>query len=142
MRQGVSVNGAGGCLTFIIILAITFCLGMWWATPARAHMAAATPQQPMGWNYGWECCSAKDCAQAPAKGVTEGPNGVTVRLEPGEHPMLLWPVEITIPYGDPALKYESKDGLYHVCHDRQFIKPDGSHHTGRVICVYLPPRGF
>lgn len=129
-------------VVYLVTAFLAFAAFLFWAGQAHPHMAAATPQAPLGWSYGWECCSQKDCAQAPAKAVTEGPNGVTVRLEPGEHPMLLWPVEITIPYGSPSLKYESKDGLYHVCHDRQFIKPDGSHHTGRVICVYLPPRGF
>jgi hypothetical protein len=127
--------------------AIVFTVAFWVVfavlmSKAFAHMAAATPQQPQGWQYGWECCSMNDCAQVRKTAVTEGADGVTVHLEPGDHPMILWAVTYTIPYGDKRLKYESKDGLYHVCHKRQFVKPDGSINVGDVICVYLPPRGF
>ncbi|MCU0789449.1 MAG: hypothetical protein MUE79_00130 [Nitratireductor sp.] len=104
--------------------------------PATAHMAAT------GWSYGWDCCSSKDCAQVHAYNVTEGAAGVTVRLQPQDHPMLLWPVAVVIPYGSKQLRYESRDGNYHVCHNRQYVRPDGSHAEGQVICVYLPPKSF
>jgi hypothetical protein len=104
--------------------------------PSQAHMA------PTGWRYGWDCCSAKDCVQVHPYNVVEGPAGVTVRLQPYEHPMLLWPVTVTIPYGSKQLRYESQDGFFHVCHNRQYTRPDGSRFEGDVICVYLPPRSL
>jgi hypothetical protein len=128
--------------------AVIFTIGFWYVLfllfvwPALAHEAKPTAAQPNGWSYGWECCSSTDCAMTPAQHVKEGPDGVTVTLDKGRHPMILWPTQETIPWGSPKIKYESKDGLYHVCHKRQFIKPDASRYMGEVICVYLPPRSF
>jgi hypothetical protein len=120
--------------TFIIMAALAAAVPP--PRAAEAHMAAT------GWQYGWDCCSAKDCAQVHADNVVEGAAGVTVRLQPGDHPMIQWPVVETIPYGSKQLRYESKDGYFHVCHNRQYERPDGSRQMGHVICVYLPPRSL
>lgn len=126
--------------------ALIYLVGFWaavWvlAVKAFAHDAIPTAEQPLGWRYDWECCSSLDCARVDKRNVTEGPEGVTVRLAKGDHPMLLWDAEITIPYSSKQLRV-SKDGDFHVCHDRQFIKPDGTRYEGKFLCVYLPPRGF
>lgn len=126
--------------------ALIYLVAFWWVAGAilyhaLAHDAIPTQAQPLGWRYDWECCSIADCARVDKRNVTEGPEGVTVRLAKGDHPMLLWDAEITIPYSSKQLRI-SKDGDFHVCHDRQFLKPDGSKYEGKFLCVYLPPRGF
>ena len=127
--------------------ALLFTIGFWYAVfrlfvaPAFAHEAIPTAANPLGWRYDWECCSSIDCARVDKRNVTEGPEGVTIRLAKGDHPMLLWDAQTTIPYSSRQLRVR-KDGDFHVCHDRQFIKPDGSKYEGKFLCVYLPPRGF
>ena len=127
--------------------AVIFTIGFWYVLfllfvwPALAHDALPTASQPLGWRYGWECCSSLDCARVEKRNVIEGPEGVTVRLSKGDHPMILWQTEALIAWGSRQIR-ESPDGEFHVCHDRQILKPDATRYMGKVICVYLPPRNF
>jgi hypothetical protein len=95
------------------------------ATPAIALLAAALPtaQQPLGWKYPWSCCSNQDCRAEP-NGVAETPAGYTIKAT-GE----------VIPYGDKRIK-NSPDQDFHVCAHRAGLD------AGKVICLFIPPRGF
>lgn len=91
---------------------------------ARAHEALPTATQPMGWSYGWECCSAFDCSQVHNEEIREGRGGYTV-VKTGE----------VIPYGDARIK-RSRDEFYHRC------TPGGNVDAPRSLCLYVPDRGF
>jgi hypothetical protein len=79
---------------------------------------------PMGWTYGFECCSSIDCRQLHDVDVTEGPEGYRI-VRTGE----------LIPYGDKRIK-QSKDEFFHQC------TPGGSIDADKSICLYVPNRGF
>jgi hypothetical protein len=67
--------------------------------------------------YGAECCSDRDCAPVPVEAVKETPEGFYV-----------------LPQGDFVERGKEKpslDGEYHVCR----------YPSGRLICLYVPPRG-
>ncbi|MBZ7927634.1 hypothetical protein [Ensifer adhaerens] len=97
-----------------ISIALGFCL---LAFPALAHDA------PSGWSYPMSCCSNFDCREVPAADIGERPQGFIVNAT-GE----------TIPYKDSRIR-QSPDGEYHWC------STNGSH-TGRTICLFVPPRDF
>lgn len=86
--------------------------------PAFAHEA------PTGWQYGWECCSNRDCWQENAGAIEELVNGYRVVLT-GE----------VIAYGDKRIKM-SKDEFFHRC------TRAGDPADDRSLCLYVPNRGF
>lgn len=92
--------------------------------PALAHEATTVQGQPLGWKYGWECCSTTDCKPVADGDIEEGPNGYRVKAT-GE----------VVPYNDKRVK-DSKDGTFHLC------AQGGNFDTGRTLCIYRPPRGF
>lgn len=94
-----------------------------WAYPALSHTAPPTPQQPLGWQYGWECCSLMDCRPVSDDEIAETPDGYLVKAS-----------GTLIPYNSKKLK-DSKDQFYHLC--TRGGKPDGE-----VICLYRAPRGM
>lgn len=94
------------------------------ATAAHSHDAIPTATAPLGWQYGWDCCSALDCRQIGPSAVRETPQGYTIKLT-GE----------VIPYGDKRLK-RSKDEFYHQC------TKNGDPNAPKSICLYTPDRGF
>lgn len=104
------------------------------ATFARAHEA------PSGWTYGIECCALNDCQEITPAAVTEGPDGITVILDQTLHKMLISRVTYTLPYGDTRIK-DSPDGVFHACIARQY-EVAGTMQGGRLICLYVPPKGF
>lgn len=73
---------------------------------------------PTGWSYPTRCCwgpaagRTGDCAMIPASSVVEGPDGYSVSLAPGDHPLVKKAVHFTVPYGKAEM---SPDGEYHVC---------------------------
>jgi hypothetical protein len=73
---------------------------------AHAHQA------PSGWTYDAWCCNTMDCAKIPARSVKPGPNGYTVTLNPGDHPMIVAPQSYFIPYGKER---PSGDMDFHAC---------------------------
>lgn len=93
-------------------------------TQAQAHEAPPSKTQPLGWTYGWECCSNMDCSQQQQSSISEGPDGYTVK-ETGE----------VISYGDKRIK-RSKDEFYHRC------THGGDPKDPKSICLYVPDRGL
>ena len=89
-----------------------------------ANIAARAHDAPAGWAYPLACCSNRDCHEVPAGGVKEGGAGYTLASS-GE----------TVPYGDRRIK-DSPDGLFHAC------QQGGDVDAGRIICLFVPPRGF
>lgn len=85
---------------------------------SRAHDA------PSGWAYSLACCSNRDCHEIEQGGIKERPEGYTLVVT-GE----------IVPYGDKRIK-DSPDGLFHAC------QQGGDFDSGRIICLYVPPRGF
>lgn len=86
--------------------------------PALAHEA------PLGWTYGWDCCSNRDCWQEKDGAIEDLANGYRVVLT-GE----------VIALGDKRIKV-SKDQFYHRC------TAAGDPNIGRSICLYVPPKGM
>jgi hypothetical protein len=95
-----------------------------YATQAHSHDAMPTNAQPLGWWYGWECCSGMDCAQAASEAVTTGPRGYLITLT-GE----------IIGYADKRIK-RSRDEYYHRC------THGGDLNDPKSICLYVPDRGL
>lgn len=95
------------------------------ATPALAHDAPPSKMQPLGWQYGWECCNLMDCFQAEPGSVEETPGGYLIK-ETGE----------VIPYDDTKRIKQSKDEYFHRC------THGGKHDDPKSICLYVPDRGF
>lgn len=113
-----------GSLQLILIVVI---LALWVIVPlvaAFAHDAPPSKMQPLGWQYGWECCSMTDCRPLASNAVAETPQGYVIKLT-GE----------VIPYGDKRLK-QSKDEFYHQC------TKGGDPNEKHSICLYTPDRGF
>ena len=96
---------------------------------AALAAAALAHQSPSGWEYDLACCSVHDCAPVPETAVREATGGYSVRLVPGDHPLVTSPLAAFVAHGSPALRV-SGDDRRHVC---------VSH--GRVLCVYVPPGG-
>jgi hypothetical protein len=95
------------------------------ALPLAAHNA------PSGWEYSADCCSNMDCAPVPAEAVREVAGGYQVRLEPGQHPMLLdRSANAFIAHGDNRIRV-SGDPDRHACVAA----------SGHVYCIYVPPGG-
>jgi hypothetical protein len=88
------------------------------------HSAIPTAAQPLGWQYGWECCSMRDCKDLPKGEIKATPVG--------------WKVESTgevIPFGDKRIK-QSKDERFHRC------AKGGDFSLPTSICLYVPDMGF
>ena len=111
-------------LTLLFVLWLC-CLGalILSAGQARAHDAAPSRTQPLGWRYGFECCSLMDCREIGDTLIDETPKGYVYTVT-GE----------LIPYGDKKIK-QSKDEFYHLC-----TKGGGA--DTAVICLYTPNRGI
>lgn len=92
--------------------------------PAWPHSAPPTQSQPLGWAYGWDCCSMTDCAPMKAGEISETSGGYLVHRT-GE----------VIPYGDKRLR-RSKDELFHRC------AKGGDFDAKTSLCLYTPDRGF
>lgn len=88
------------------------------SAPAMGHEA------PKGWRYGYECCSDRDCKPAAEGTVRETANGY-----------LLTTTGETVPYGNRRVK-NSPDGEFHVCQQA------GNFDSGRILCIYAPPRAY
>jgi len=91
---------------------------------AQAHEATDINGNPLGWLYGYECCSGVDCSVSGDKAISEIPEGYRVEIT-GE----------VIPYGDKRIK-QSRDEFFHRC------TPGGVATAPRSICLYVPDRGF
>jgi hypothetical protein len=107
-------------------LAVGLAIGLLylgWAYPALSHTAKPTASQPLGWQYGWECCNLMDCREVSESVIEETPQGYVYKVT-GE----------VIPYGDKKIK-ESKDEFYHLC-------THGGKDDAKIICLYTPNRGF
>lgn len=94
--------------------ALVLCAGLafFWLTMAWGHDA------PRGWAYGLECCSDRDCAPIPAKGITPMPDG-----------------SYLLPTGELVEKSKIKrsgDEEYHLCR---------SEVNQHIFCLYAPPFG-
>lgn len=109
-------------LGLAIFLAVT--------TPkAKAHEAMA------GWAYDPDCCNGNsttgDCQQIPDTSVTEGPNGFTVTLHPGDHRLVtrdhVWVVPLK------SVRWDAPDGHYHAC-----LWPT----EDTLRCFYAPPVSY
>ncbi len=111
---------------------------------ANAHEATDVAGNPVGWTYGWECCSATDCAPLPARDVEQLPTGYRITVRPGDHPFITEAVGVKVyevPYDSKKIKM-SRDGGYHLC-----LRPSSSIATGEyaalnLICFYKGPEGF
>lgn len=81
-------------------------------SPASAHEA------PTGWAYDVACCSGDDCAPAPVGAVKDTATGYLI-VETGE----------AVTFADAK---RSQDEDFHICRSKV---------TGRLYCLYAPPRG-
>lgn len=122
---------------------VAFWCAFWFMVGiATAHQAQPTAAKPYGWDYPLYCCSGKDCAMLTGKMVIEGPNGYVMHLNPGDHPMVIKPMTVNVPYGDSRIK-DSPDGEFHLCLSQTHESPDGSAiFGGNVLCFFVPPRSF
>lgn len=112
----------------IIIVSIMAAIGMFClfaalGTGAWAHEAQPTAAKPQGWAYPLSCCSNFDCKQATGN-VSERPEGFVI-AETGE----------VVGYQDKRIRH-SPDGEVHICAHQSGID------AGRVICLFIPPKGF
>ena len=103
--------------------------------PARSHQA------PTGWSYPLSCCSGMDCGEVRGSLIEELPAGYRITLSPGDHQMILALTVYEVAYGDPRIK-DAPDGVYHVCVGQQFASASGPPTGGRLICFFVPPKGF
>lgn len=94
------------------------------ASGADAHDAPKSVSQPLGWTYGIECCSLRDCAPIEPAEIGESAAGYVINRT-GE----------VIAYNDHRIK-RSRDEFYHRC------TPAGNMDSPRSICLYVPDRGF
>lgn len=115
-RRGNRSLGAalavGGFLAACAVCWMTVLAG-----EARPHDA------PSGWTYPLLCCSNRDCRQAGDGEVRETAEGYLL-VTTGE----------VVPYLNHRVK-PSPDGLFHVCQQA------GNFDSGRVLCLFVPPRG-
>jgi hypothetical protein len=95
-----------------------------WVALAHAHQA------PSGWAYDPECCSDLDCAPVPESAVVEATGGYSVRLAPGQHPMVRTPLAAFLAHGDSRIRV-SGDEHRHACVSS----------SGRLLCIYVQPGG-
>lgn len=102
----------------LLVAAAMVCFVLAYVTKSPAHDA------PMGWQYPLSCCSNRDCRQTAQREVRETEAGYLL-VSTGE----------VVPYGNGRIK-DSPDGLFHVCQQA------GNFETGRVLCLFVPPRGF
>jgi hypothetical protein len=110
-------------LRYFAIGLTAVAVGLLFAPDADAHTATPTAAQPLGWQYGWECCNLMDCRQVAHAAVEESPQGYVIKAT-GE----------VIPYSSKKIK-QSKDEFFHWC--SKGGKPDAE-----TICLYVPNRGF
>lgn len=109
---------------YAVVLAIAGAFFVLLLGIAMAHEAEDVNGQPLGWLYGYECCSGVDCSVSGDKAISEIPEGYRIELT-GE----------VIPYGDKRIK-QSRDEFFHRC------TPGGIATAPRSICLYVPDRGF
>lgn len=82
------------------------------------------------------CCNGNsengDCQEIPASAVTinSATGMVTVKLKPGDHPLVTVPREYQMRYADTR---RSTNGLTYAC-----LYP----HPAILRCLYLPPEAF
>lgn len=103
---------------------LLFAIAFLWAGAAWGHEAVASKKMPMGWQYGMECCSVRDCTDVPAGEIVSTPEG--------------WRVNSTgevIAYNDKRIK-RSRDENFHRC------AAAGDMTLKRSICIYVPDQGF
>lgn len=86
--------------------------------------AVFSHEAPTGWSYPPLCCSNQDCRQADPREVRETPDGYLL-VTTGE----------VVPYLNYRVK-QSPDGLFHVCQQA------GNFDSGRILCLFAPPRGM
>ena len=102
---------------------------------AMAAVLALTLNRPAA-SHEWypeHCCSGQDCAPIPDSAVSETADAITIRLLPGEHPMVDAPFTATIPRDDRRIG-RSPDGGWHVC---LYPDPEGGM---RLPCIFEPGR--
>lgn len=85
---------------------------------------AGAHEAPTGWSYPLLCCSSIDCREAADREVRETVAGYQV-ASTGE----------VVPYGHRRIK-DSPDGRFHLC------QQGGDFDKGRVLCLFVPPRGM
>lgn len=110
-------------LKALAAIAVIVVAGVIWSE-ARAHVALPTAAAPLGWSYGYECCSSTDCARAPAGDISTVEGGYRINST-GE----------VIPYNDRRIK-RSRDEFYHRC------AIGGNFKLDRSLCLYVPDQGF
>ncbi|KAB2697711.1 hypothetical protein CFBP6624_24715 (plasmid) [Agrobacterium tumefaciens] len=94
---------------------------------AEAHQASST------WAYPPACCKGSevggDCHRLPGSNVKKGPDGFSVLVNPGDHPLVTKPHRFLIPYGQ---EIPSGDRDFHIC-----LHPTEDH----MNCFFAPPDG-
>lgn len=97
-------------------------------------------EAPQGWNYHLGCCSNQDCNELPGAAVEERDGGFVVTAGPEENNQLIQQTTYFVAYDDERIR-EPKDGYYHACFSKQYMTTEGMQ-GGRLLCLYVPPRGF
>lgn len=116
---GRILHSALGWVVFIGALVFIVIIGT-----AMAHEAVSAAGQPLGWRYSYACCSDKDCKPVAAGEVRETAEGYLL-VKTGE----------VVGYQDKRIK-DSPDGTFHVC------QVAGDFDAGRILCIYVPGRGY
>jgi hypothetical protein len=99
-----------------------------------------THEAPTGWTYHLGCCSNQDCNELPGSAVQERDGGFVVTVGPEENNQLIEKTTYFVAYDDTRIR-EPKDGYYHACFSKQYVM-NGKMEGGRLLCLYVPPRGF
>lgn len=99
-----------------------------------------THEAPQGWKYHLGCCSNQDCNELPSGAVEERDGGFVVTVGPEENNQLIEKTTYFVAYDDERIR-EPKDGYYHACFSKQYMTATGME-GGRLLCLYVPPRGF
>jgi len=84
--------------------------------------------------YDSDCCSGNDCAPIPTSAVSIGPEGYTVTIGPGDHPLAGGTITKFFRYDSPQVRV-SQDGKYHTC----VIGSEGGEQW--MLCLYAPNLG-
>lgn len=80
----------------LFCLAASSLLSM--AQAAWAHSASSLSGLMYDWEYDGLCCGGDDCVPVPASAIIEEPEGIRVKLAPGQHPKAPNGLEELVPY--------------------------------------------
>jgi len=124
MSAALPLCAAAFAAIFAVVFGVAFAILVLTIDRAWSHDAPPSTAQPLGWTYGWECCSATDCKQSKQIDVSITARGYRIN-HTGE----------IIAYADPRI-HKSLDEFYHRC------THGGDDNDPRSICLYVPQGAY